>query len=60
MRPFLLTWAGAFLLVTLLLYALQPLLHDWPTWMRAIVISGAMVLGMRRAIAPTVARILKA
>ncbi|MEM7775581.1 MAG: hypothetical protein AAF732_08220 [Pseudomonadota bacterium] len=57
MRAFLMNWFGAFAVVTPLLYAMQPLLADWPIWAKAFVLSGLMVLAMQRAILPLIGRL---
>lgn len=54
MRVFLMTWLAAFMVVTPLLYAMQPLTSDWPLWAKAMVISGLMVLAMQRGIMPMI------
>lgn len=56
MKQFFLTWLGAFVMVTVLLYALNPLIVTWPIWSKALVISGIMVWAMPRILTPLIYR----
>lgn len=54
LKTFLATWLGAFLLITALLYALGPMMAEWPVWLRALVLSGLMVLAMQSLMSPVI------
>ncbi|MEQ8824024.1 MAG: hypothetical protein RIC14_06605 [Filomicrobium sp.] len=54
MKLFLKTWLAAFVVVTPVLYATQPLMNGWPIWAKAFVISGVMVFAMQLVIMPII------
>lgn len=60
MAQFFISWGAAFTIIVTLLYALAPVLHDWPVWLRALVLSGVMVLIMQRLVAPAIKRLMAA
>ena len=59
MTRFAFSWIGAFATITALLYALSPLMSDWPIWARAFVLSGLMVFSMQRVVMPLVSRLAR-
>jgi len=52
----LLTWVGAWAMITLILWALGPVIGDWPLPLRTLVISGLMVLGLTWVVLPYLTR----
>jgi antibiotic biosynthesis monooxygenase (ABM) superfamily enzyme len=54
---FLLNWIGAFVTITTLLYAMQPMMVEWPIWLRALTLSGLMVLLMQTFVMPSIAKL---
>lgn len=56
MKPFLLTWFAAFVIITALLYALQAFMIGWPLWGKTLVLSGIMVWTMQKFITPIIKR----
>jgi antibiotic biosynthesis monooxygenase (ABM) superfamily enzyme len=53
----LLTWAGAWGLITLILWLLGPVTATWPLPLRTLVISVLMVLGLTWVVIPNLTRI---
>ena len=53
----LLTWPGAWALITLILWALGPVMNAWPLPLRTLVISALMVLGLTWVVIPQLTRI---
>src|ERR687898_633635 len=53
----LLTWAGAWGLITLILWLLGPVTAAWPLPLRTLVISVLMVLGLTWVVIPNLTRI---
>jgi antibiotic biosynthesis monooxygenase (ABM) superfamily enzyme len=49
----LLTWAGAWAMITLILFALGPAMATWPLALRTLVISVLMVLTLTWVVIPT-------
>jgi antibiotic biosynthesis monooxygenase (ABM) superfamily enzyme len=56
----LLTWAGAWGLITLILWLLGPVTATWPLPLRTLVISVLMVLGLTWVVIPNLTRIFAA
>jgi antibiotic biosynthesis monooxygenase (ABM) superfamily enzyme len=52
----LLTWAGAWGLITLILWLLGPVTATWPLPLRTLVISVLMVLGLTWVVIPNLTR----
>jgi antibiotic biosynthesis monooxygenase (ABM) superfamily enzyme len=53
----LLTWAGAWALITLILWLLGPVTATWPLPLRTLLISVLMVLGLTWVVIPNLTRI---
>ena len=53
----LLTWPGAWGLITLILWQLGPMTATWPLPVRTLVVSVLMVLGLSWVVIPTLTRI---
>jgi antibiotic biosynthesis monooxygenase (ABM) superfamily enzyme len=53
----LLTWAGAWAMITLILFALGPAMATWPLALRTLVISVLMVLTLTWVVIPTLTRV---
>jgi antibiotic biosynthesis monooxygenase (ABM) superfamily enzyme len=53
----LLTWPGAWGLITLILWQLGPVTATWPLPVRTLVVSVLMVLGLSWVVIPTLTRI---
>jgi antibiotic biosynthesis monooxygenase (ABM) superfamily enzyme len=53
----LLTWPGAWALITLILWLLGPAMAMWPLPLRTLVVSVLMVLGLTWVVIPTLTRI---
>jgi uncharacterized protein len=53
----LLTWAGAWGLITLILWLLGPVTATWPLPLRTLVISVLMVLGLTWVVIPNLTRL---
>ena len=53
----LLTWAGAWALITLILWALGPLMATWALPLRTLVISVLMVVGITWFVIPNLTRV---
>ena len=56
----LLTWPGAWGLITLILWQLGPSTATWPLPLRTLVVSVLMVLGLTWVVIPTLTRIFAA
>jgi antibiotic biosynthesis monooxygenase (ABM) superfamily enzyme len=56
----LLTWPGAWGLITLILWQLGPMTATWPLPVRTLVVSVLMVLGLSWVVIPTLTRIFAA
>jgi antibiotic biosynthesis monooxygenase (ABM) superfamily enzyme len=56
----LLTWPGAWGLITLILWQLGPSTATWPLPLRTLVVSVLMVLGLTWVVVPTLTRIFAA
>jgi antibiotic biosynthesis monooxygenase (ABM) superfamily enzyme len=56
-RMALLTWVGAYAMITLILYLLGPFIADWPLLARTAVLSGLMVATLTWAVLPTLTRL---
>ena len=56
----LLTWPGAWGLITLILWQLGPATATWPLPLRTLVVSVLMVLGLSWVVIPTLSRIFAA
>jgi antibiotic biosynthesis monooxygenase (ABM) superfamily enzyme len=54
----LVTWAGAWALITLILWVLGPAMAIWPLPLRTFVLSVLMVVGMTWLVIPYLTRIL--
>jgi uncharacterized protein len=52
----LLTWVGAWSLITLILWALGPVMATWPLVLRTLVLSVLMVVGMTWLVIPYLTR----
>jgi hypothetical protein len=55
----LLTWAGAYAVILLVLAAGGPAMAGWPLAVRALVLSGLMVAAMTWVIVPVLTRLLR-
>jgi antibiotic biosynthesis monooxygenase (ABM) superfamily enzyme len=55
----LLTWAGAYALILLVLTVGGPAMASWPVALRALVLSGLMVAAMTWVIVPVTTRLLR-
>jgi antibiotic biosynthesis monooxygenase (ABM) superfamily enzyme len=53
----LLTWPGAWALITLILWVLGPAMDTWPLPLRTLVISVLMVVGLTWLVIPYLTRI---
>jgi hypothetical protein len=53
----LLTWAGAWGLITLILWLLGPVTATWPLPLRTLLISVLMVLGLTWVVIPNLTRL---
>ncbi len=53
----LLTWAGAWALITLILWVLGPVMVTWPLALRTLVISVLMVLVLTWVVIPYLTRV---
>ena len=52
----LLTWPGAWALITLILWGLGPTIAAWPLALRTLAISALMVVGLTWAVIPVLTR----
>jgi uncharacterized protein len=55
----LLTWAGAYAVILLVLAVGGPAMADWPVALRALVLSGLMVAAMTWVIVPVMTRLFR-
>ena len=55
----LLTWAGAYAVITLILVVLGPAMAPWPLPLRTLLISGLMVVALTWAVIPLLTRIFR-
>jgi antibiotic biosynthesis monooxygenase (ABM) superfamily enzyme len=55
-RMALLTWAGAWALITLILWGLGPAMEAWPLPLRTLAISALMVVGLTWVVIPFLTR----
>jgi antibiotic biosynthesis monooxygenase (ABM) superfamily enzyme len=53
----LLTWAGAYIVITAILATLGPTLASWPLAVRTLALSGLMVVALTWLIMPALARL---
>jgi antibiotic biosynthesis monooxygenase (ABM) superfamily enzyme len=56
----LLTWAGAYAVITAILATLGPTLASWPLVVRTLALSGLMVVGLTWLIMPALTRLCHA
>ena len=54
----LVTWLGAYPLITLILWALGPVMQSWPLAVRSLVVSALMVAGLSWLVLPVLMRAL--
>jgi uncharacterized protein len=55
----LLTWAGAYAVITLILVVLGPAMAPWPLPLRTLLISGLMVVALTWAVIPLLTRLFR-
>lgn len=55
----LLTWVGAYAVITLILQLLGPTMTDWPLAMRTLAISALMVAALTWLVIPTMTRLFR-
>ncbi len=55
----LMTWLGAYPVITIILFALGPPMARWPLLLRTLVISGLMVVTLSWFVLPALAYILR-
>jgi uncharacterized protein len=55
----LLTWAGAYAVITLLLTVLGPAMAAWPLGLRTLVLSALMVVVLTWLVIPAMTRLLR-
>ena len=55
----LLTWLGAYAVITLILELLGPLMAPWPLPLRTLLLSALMVAALTWAVMPTLVRIFR-
>ena len=53
----LLSWPGAWAVITLILWVLGPATATWPLPLRTLVVSGLMVVGMTWLVVPYLTRV---
>ena len=53
----LLTWAGAWVMITLILWVLSPAMATWPLPLRTLAISVLMVLALTWVVIPSLTRV---
>jgi antibiotic biosynthesis monooxygenase (ABM) superfamily enzyme len=56
----LLTWTGAYTVITLVLALLEPVMTGWPLPLRTLLLSGIMVLALTWLVMPTLTRLFRA
>jgi antibiotic biosynthesis monooxygenase (ABM) superfamily enzyme len=54
-----LTWAGAYAVITLILVVMGPLMAPWPLPLRTLLISGLMVVALTWAVIPLLTRLFR-
>ena len=55
----LLTWAGAYAVITLILVVLGPAIEPWPLPLRTLLISGLMVAALSWVVIPLLTRLFR-
>jgi len=55
----LLTWAGAYTVITLMLTLLGPLMTSWPLALRTLVLSSTMVVTLTWVVMPRLTRLFQ-
>jgi antibiotic biosynthesis monooxygenase (ABM) superfamily enzyme len=55
----LLTWAGAYAVITLILVVLGPAMEPWPLPLRTLLISGLMVVALTWVVIPLLTRLFR-
>jgi antibiotic biosynthesis monooxygenase (ABM) superfamily enzyme len=55
----LLTWAGAYAVITAILAVLGPLMAPWPLLMRTLLLSALMVVAMTWLVVPSLNRLFR-
>jgi len=55
----LLTWAGAYVVITLILVVLGPAMEPWPLPLRTLLISGLMVAALTWTVIPLLTRLFR-
>jgi antibiotic biosynthesis monooxygenase (ABM) superfamily enzyme len=55
----LLTWAGAYAVITLILVVLGPTMEPWPLPLRTLLISGLMVMALTWVVIPLLTRLFR-
>lgn len=56
----LISWAGAYGVITLILYLLGPTMAAWPLMLRTLLISVLMVMALTWIVLPTLTRLFRA
>jgi uncharacterized protein len=55
----LLSWAGAYAVITTILYLLGPMMFAWPLMLRTLLLSVLMVVAMTWLVVPTLTRVFR-
>jgi antibiotic biosynthesis monooxygenase (ABM) superfamily enzyme len=55
----LLTWAGAYALITLIIGLLGPAIAAWPLLLRTLLVSATMVVGLTWVVMPRLTRLFR-
>jgi|tagenome__1003787_1003787.scaffolds.fasta_scaffold20951174_3 antibiotic biosynthesis monooxygenase (ABM) superfamily enzyme len=58
-RMALVTWVGAYSMISVILYLLGPYMADWPLLVRTAVLSGLMVVTLTWVVLPSLTRIFR-
>jgi len=58
-RMALVTWLGAYAVITIILQFLGPLIAEWPLALRTLLLSGLMVVTLTFAVMPTLTRLFR-
>ena len=58
-RMALVTWLGAWAVISLILWALQPVMGSWPLLARTFVLSGLMVVTLTWGVLPALSRVFR-
>jgi antibiotic biosynthesis monooxygenase (ABM) superfamily enzyme len=58
-RMALITWLGAYAVITIILQFLSPLIAEWPLALRTLLLSGLMVMTLTFAVMPTLTRLFR-